>query len=198
MFNAQGDHSLQNVSTHLGLDFRNHSFLIRALTHRSYFNEHPEVVEDNERLEFLGDAVLDFVVASWLYHRFPEMAEGGGRDRSALLGSAFEAIIGALYLDQGINAAKIFIEKFLENTINEIIEDRKDLDPKSQLQEWSQSQGHGAPVYTTVEEIGPDHAKIFVIEVSINGQVYSRGKGNSKQIAAKEAARQTLKELGLL
>lgn len=234
MLDAQGEITLRNFSTRTGLILKDGSLLIRALTHRSYFNEHPEVVEDNERLEFLGDAVLDFVVASWLYHHFPEMAEGdltriraalvgnnqlaefsrnmrvqdvillgkgedegGGRGRNAMLGSTFEAIVGALYIDQGIKAAQLFVEPFLERTIPEILEERKDLDPKSQLQEWSQSQGYGAPVYTLVDEFGPDHAKVFVIEVSINGTTYSRGKGHSKQLAAKEAARYTLEDLGL-
>ena len=234
MIDPQGEESLRNFSTRLGIQFENFSLLIRALTHRSYFNEHPEVIEDNERLEFLGDAVLDFIVASWLYHHFPEMSEGdltrlraalvgnnqladfsrslqvgsvillgkgedegGGRDRSGMLGSAFEAIIGAIYLDQGVQAVQQFIETFLEITIPEILEERKDLDPKSQLQEWSQSQGYGAPVYTTIEEIGPDHDKEFVVMVSINGKILAQGKGHSKQIATKEAARSAKDEMGL-
>lgn len=234
MVDSQGEMSLHDFSLRLGFEFKNISLLFRAMTHRSYFNEHPEVIEDNERLEFLGDAVLDFVVASWLYHHFPEMAEGdltkiraalvgnnqladfsrllgvgdvillgkgedegGGRDRNGMLGSAFEAIVGALYLDQGVLAVQQFIEKFLEVEVPKILEARKDLDPKSQLQEWSQAQGYGAPVYTTVQEIGPDHAKVFVVEASINGRIFSQGKGQSKQIAAKEAARNAIIELGL-
>jgi len=234
MDDPQGDASLHNFSRRLGFEFKNISLLVRAITHRSYFNEHPEVVEDNERLEFLGDAVLDFVVASWLYHHFPEMTEGdltriraalvgnnqlasfsktlgvgevirlgkgedegGGRDRNGMLGSAFEAIIGALFLDQGVQAVQEFVESFLEVEVPEILNQRKDLDPKSQLQEWSQAQGYGAPIYITVEEIGPDHAKVFVVEASINGKILSRGRGQSKQIAAKDAARNAMNALGL-
>jgi ribonuclease III len=234
MLETRGEEDLLNFSARLGFRPNNFSLFFRALTHRSYFNEHPEVIEDNERLEFLGDAVLDFIVASWLYHHFPEMAEGdltriraalvgnnqlaefsraiglhevillgkgeqegGGRLRNALLGSAFEAIVGALYLDQGIPAVQKFMNPLLEKTTLDILEERKDLDPKSQLQEWTQSQGYGAPVYTIVEEIGPDHAKVFIMEVSIKGKVYARGRGHSKQIAAKEAARQTIDILGL-
>lgn len=218
----------------LGIQFKDPSLLVRALTHRSYFNEHPEVMEDNERLEFLGDAVLDFLIASWLYHRFPEMAEGqltrlraalvgneqlakfarqlgvgeamylgkgedegGGRQRSALLGATFEAIVGALYLDQGLEAVQRLVIPFAEQAVIGILSDGKDVDPKSQLQEWAQARGYGAPIYRTVDSYGPDHAKIFVVEVLINHQIYARGEGHSKQVAAKVAARKALEKINL-
>ncbi|MFU8774122.1 MAG: ribonuclease III, partial [Anaerolineales bacterium] len=206
----------------------------RALTHRSYLNEHPETLEDNERLEFLGDAVLDFLVGAWLYNRYPEMPEGyltrlrsaivrteqlarfaqemglgeymrlgrgeregGGREKPALLCATFEAIIGALYLDQGIDRVQEFIAPMLESAAQRILSDQKDKDPKSLLQEWAQSQGHGTPFYRVVSARGPDHEKIFEVEVLINGEKFGQGLGRSKQVATKAAARAALTELGL-
>lgn len=217
-----------------GFTFRNPSLLLRALTHRSYRNEHPEVLEDNERLEFLGDAVLDFLVGAWLYNNYPEMsegqltrlrsalvgnnqlagfaqqinlgeavllgkgeAEGGGRQRTALLGSMFEALIGALYLDQGMDAVQAFFEPFLAREIKHILNGNSDLDAKSFLQEWSQSRGLGTPVYQVVSSRGPDHSKTFEVVVLIGGKVQGKGEGQSKQIAAKNAARNALRQLGL-
>jgi ribonuclease III len=214
--------------------FSNFSLLNRALTHRSYVNEHPEALEDNERLEFLGDAVLDFLVGAWLYNHFPEMAEGGltrmraalvgneqlaqfarqiglgeimrlgrgeddsgGRNRPALLGSTFEAVVGALYLDKGIPAVQQFLEPFLTSASEQILEGRKDQDPKSLLQEWAQSEGYGTPFYHTVLASGPDHDKVFEVEVIIHGKVYGRGSGHSKQAAAKAAARSVLLSLNI-
>jgi ribonuclease III len=231
---AESIEAFQGFSQRLGIPFKDPSLLRRALTHRSYLNEHPDFVEDNERLEFLGDAVLDFLVASWLYHHFPEMAEGnltrlraalvgnaqlaefardlgageamllgkgehdgGGRIRSALLGSIFEAVVGALYLDQGIDAVRSFVEPMLTRTVQQILLDRLDIDPKSQLQEWAQANGLGAPIYRTAAAQGPDHAKVFVVEVLIASQIYARGEGHSKQAAAKAAARQAILNLGL-
>ncbi|RPI20750.1 MAG: ribonuclease III [Chloroflexota bacterium] len=226
--------SPDEVTRHLKGHFSDACLLNRALTHRSYLNEHPEALEDNERLEFLGDAVLDFLVGAWLYNRFPEMAEGsltrlraalvgndqlaefareiglgsvmrlgrgeedsGGRDRTALLGSTFEALVGALYIDRGIPAVQEFAEPLLEAATKQILSDRKDQDPKSLLQEWAQSQGYGAPYYQTVLATGPDHDKVFDVEVLIQGRVYGRGAGHSKQAAAKAAARQVIESLGL-
>jgi ribonuclease-3 len=214
--------------------FLDQSRFNRALTHRSYLNEHPEVLEDNERLEFLGDAVLDFLVGAWLYNRFPEMAEGnltrlraalvgndqlaefaiqidlgefmllgrgedegGGRERPALLGSTFEALIGALYLDRGIPCVHEFIEPFLESACHEIIDGGRDRDPKSLLQEWAQSRGYGTPSYLTISANGPDHDKTFEVDVVIQGVVYGRGIGPSKQAAAKAAARTAINGLGI-
>lgn len=216
----------------LHLPFNNLGLLSRSLTHRSFMNEHKDAVEDNERLEFLGDAVLDFLVGAWLYNRFPEMAEGqltrlraalvgnqeladfarklnvggamrlgrgeaenGGRDRSALLGSTFEAIVGALYLDGGIQPVRAFVEPLLEVAVKEILAARLDHDPKSLLQEWSQAQGYGPPIYRTVSDSGPDHDKYFFVEVVINGNECGRGSGHSKQSAAKAAAQDAINSL---
>ena len=223
---------LQDFAARLGV--KNLSLLKRAMTHRSFYNEHPEVMEDNERLEFLGDAVLDFLVAAWLFHHFPEMPEGdltrlraalvgndqlanfarwlgagdvmllgkgeqagGGRDRSVLLGSTFEAIVAAMFLDQGVVKVRDFVEPLLDRAVKQILASRKDLDPKSQLQEWAQANGLGAPIYRMVEAHGPDHAKIFKVAVVIAQQIFATGEGNSKQVAAKEAARLALDALGL-
>lgn len=238
MMFSGGDFQLEtpmDLSIRLGIQFQDISLLIRALTHRSYINEYSDSLEDNERLEFLGDAVLDFLVGAWLYNRFPEMAEGqltriraalvgnqqlaefarqvnlgaalrlgkgenegGGRNRSALLGSTFEAFIGALFLDQGIMAVRHFVEPMLEDATRQILLARRDYDPKSQLQEWSQSKGFGPPIYHLLSANGPDHNKIFEVEVIIDNNVYGRGEGKSKQAAAKLAARNALDSLELI
>jgi ribonuclease-3 len=219
----------QDFARRLRLSFADPFLLARALTHRSYLNEHPEAVEDNERLEFLGDAVLDFLVGAWLYNRFPEMTEGeltrlrsalvrtenlaqfalqinlgtamrlgrgenesGGREREALLCATFEALVGAIYLDQGIDAVYNFISPMLEQAAGSILSGNKDRDPKSQLQEWAQGRGYGTPQYRTVVAHGPDHAKTFEVEVTIGGRVMARGTGHSKQSAAKDAAANAL------
>jgi ribonuclease-3 len=206
--------------------------LSRALTHRSFLNENPEAIEDNERLEFLGDAVLDFVVGAWLYRHFPEMSEGemtrlraalvrteqlaefatridvgralrlghgeeenGGRSRPAMLCGAFEALVGALYLDADIQAVESFMDPMLRDAVVAIHEGHRDRDPKSLLQEWVQARGNSAPIYTIVAESGPDHDKFFEVEVSVGGQAVARGEGRNKQSASKAAARVALKRL---
>ncbi len=219
-------------STRLNLPFRSYALLSRALTHRSYVNENKEALEDNERLEFLGDAVLDFLVGSWLYNRFPEMKEGqltrlrsslvrteqlaefarqiqlgnalrlgrgesraGGRLRQALLCGAFEALIGALYIEAGLAAVSQFIEPMLVKAARRIVSLQEDKDPKSLLQELVQSKGFLPPVYRTVEEHGPEHEKTFVVEVNLDGKPIGSGVGHSKQAAAKLAAADALKNL---
>jgi ribonuclease-3 len=226
--------ALQDFERRLGLRFSNYLILNRALTHRSYLNEHPEALEDNERLEFLGDAVLDFLVGAWLYNRFPEMREGeltrlrsalvrteqladfairmdfgralrlgrgeglaGGRKRIALLCAVFEAVVGALYLDGGIESVRAFVEPLLEPAAHQIIATHRDQDPKSLLQELIQGQGYNAPIYRTVGTSGPEHMKTFEVEVLVNDQVCGRGIGLSKQAAAKAAAHDALVTLDL-
>ena len=225
----------QDFNQRAGLEFKNLALLTRALTHRSYINENPDALEDNERLEFLGDAVLDFIVGSWLYHHYPEMAEGdltlirtalvrterlaefattldlgnamllgqgeiasGGRTRRALLCGGFEALIGAIYLDRGIDGATIFFEPFILSAIEEILVDGHPRDPKSQLQEWTQARAQEPPEYHTVGEHGPDHEKIFEVVVKVNGNVEGSGSGYSKREASKIAAQQALEKLSLL
>ena len=224
--------SASDLSQRLGLPFKNLTLLTRALTHRSYVNENPDSLEDNERLEFLGDAVLDFVVGAWAYNRFPEMREGeltkirsalvrndqlatfgrhlnlgpalrlgrgefssGGRQRDGLLGSLFEALIGALYLDAGLAAVEAFVHPLLDASQEFVLDEIHD--PKSQLQEWAQAEKMGTPQYVTIGSHGPDHAKVFEVEVRIQGLTYGRGHGSSKQIAARIAAQTALESLGL-
>lgn len=224
----------QNLAERLNLPFKDLLLLSRALTHRSYLNEHPEALEDNERLEFLGDAVLDFVVGAWLYNRFPEMpegdltrmrsalvhteqlaefarkihlgaslrlgkgeAQGGGRSRAALLCDAFEALIGALYLDSGVDAVWTFISPFLNEASEDILLNHKIEDPKSSFQEWVQAQGLPTPQYITRSSSGPDHSKVFEVEVLVAGKVFGIGSGHGKQAATKAAAADALNRLGL-
>jgi len=208
--------------------------LTRALTHRSYVNEHPDIVSDNERLEFLGDAVLDFVVGSWVYNRYPEMAEGeltrmrsalvrteslaefarqlklnqamrlgrgeiqaGGRERDVLLCATFEALVGALYQGKGLEVARNFILPFLEPTAESILLQMQTIDPKSRLQELTQANGWGIPKYVTAQADGPDHARIFDIEVHVNGKCIGKGIGSSKHAAQLLAAQQALENLAM-
>jgi ribonuclease-3 len=225
----------QELAERLDLRINDWLLLSRALTHRSYLNEHPEALEDNERLEFLGDAVLDFIVGAWLYHRFPEMPEGdltrmrsalvhteqlaefaakidlghsmrlgrgetqaGGRSRPALLCDTFEAVVGALYLDGGIPSVNHLIEPLLIEASEDILENNKNEDPKSLFQEWAQSQGYPAPQYVTKNSFGPDHSKVFEVEVILDGKPFGSGSGQSKQSAAKAAAHLALVQLGIL
>jgi ribonuclease-3 len=201
------------------------ALLRRALTHSSYLNENPDALEDNERLEFLGDAVLDFMVGAWLYNRFPEKREGeltrlrsslvrtdqlaefarqidlgramrlgrgesqaGGRKRRALLCAGFEALIGALYLDQGMETVKEFVEPMLAPVANRGPGARRDDDPKSLLQEIVQARGYGPPQYRTISASGPEHQKTFEVETLIDGKAFTQGTGHSKRAAAKAAA----------
>ena len=220
------------LACRLNLPFTDLLLLSRALTHRSYINEHPEALEDNERLEFLGDAVLDFITGAWLYNRYPEMAEGeltrlrsalvrteqlaefareldlgramrlgrgevhaGGRQRDVLLCATFEAVIGALYLQSDVHYVEKFIEPFLLEVTERLLAQADLQDPKSRLQEWSQAQKLGIPRYVTVQTSGPDHERIFEVEVEIAGKVYGRGSGNSKQVAARNAAQNALENI---
>ncbi len=216
----------------LGIPFENKSLLVRSLTHRSYLNESPFIQADNERLEFLGDAVLDLVVAEILYQRFPEQREGpltamraslvrretlaefarkidlgdqillgkgeeesGGRDRDAILHAAFEALVGAIFLDSDLDTVTDFLLLFLDPEIGQLQSGRLHKDAKSRLQEWSQAECGITPRYHTIDSVGPDHAKEFTIEVHIGDRVLGVGKGNSKQRAAQAAAKASLRRI---
>jgi ribonuclease-3 len=231
-FNSRDMESASDLNRRLNLSFLDLSLLTRALTHRSYVNENAGALEDNERLEFLGDAVLDFIVGAWAYNRFPEMPEGdltkirsaivrndqlanfarridlgralrlghgeassGGSDRDGLLGSTFEALIGALYLDAGLGAVEAFVNPILNDVQDYILDEIQD--PKSRLQEWAQAEKIGTPQYVTISSSGPDHAKVFEVEVRIQGVAYGRGHGASKQVAARIAAQTALEALGI-
>ena len=219
----------------LGFVFNDKSLLDRALTHRSYINETSRAVADNERLEFLGDAVIDLLTAEMLYQRFPEQREGaltsmraelvrrpklamfardidlgqhlymgkgeeegGGRDRDGVLCSAFEAVCGAIYLDQGYDGAREFLVRFMKPAIEELHPARPHKDFKSHLQEWAQAEYGETPHYHTVRSEGPDHEKWFTLEVRIRGRVFGAGLGKSKQEAAQAAARDALCTLGVI
>ncbi len=220
----------------LNVYFDDYSLLTRALTHRSYLNEHPDMLfEDNERLEFLGDAVLDFVVGSYLYHHFPEMNEGdltslraalvraetlasfarlwelgrflrlgygeaenGGRERVPILCATFEAVIGAIYLDKGLETARLLIEGLISAEIPHILASDSHKDAKSEFQVWAQARFNVTPRYQVVLVSGPDHARQFTIQVLVGGEVWGEGQGRSKQIAAQAAARAALERVSHL
>ncbi len=212
----------------IGVTFNDLQILITAFTHRSYVNEHRKTVhEHNERLEFLGDAVLELVSTEYLYKRFkdPEGVltnwrsalvrtesisaaatrlnfepllrlsrgekQGTARARAQIMANSYEAVIGALYLDQGYEASKIFIEKSLLVTFDNILETGSWMDPKSHLQEMVQSMENLTPIYKVLSEEGPDHDKAFTVGVFVRGKLKGKGNGPSKQagqIAAAQAA----------
>ena len=227
-----GDHELEallvGLQQELGYRFRDPDLLRRALTHPSYVAEHPyDRVGDNQRLEFLGDSVVDFVAAAWVFRQYPEFDEGrltrlriamvrtetlaqlarqvgipavlrlgygeeemGGRDRDTNLCDAFEAVVGAVYLDGGPVVASRIIEPLLAPVAESTLALSADRDAKSRLQEWSQAELGILPSYRIVDEMGPDHAKTFVAEVLLGDEVLGAGTGTSKQ-AAQQAAAQT-------
>ncbi len=211
--------------------FTNPDLLNLALTHRSWVNEHAHIRESNERLEFLGDAILEFIVSKELYNRFPDKEEGyltalranlvntvnlsqiaqklelgeklflskgeeetGGRTNQSILADTVEAIIGALYIDGGVEKSEDFIYKHLLIEIDQkLTQPLKDA--KSRLQEHVQSQGYLAPKYEVIEEVGPDHNKIFTIEVLVNGSRWGIGNGKNKSEAAQSAAADALSKI---
>ncbi len=222
---------LIEFSEHLGVAFRDFSLLSRALTHRSYLNENPgSVLEDNERLEFLGDAVIDFVVAGYLYHRFPEMDEGeltalraalvraetlaqfaqavdlghylrlglgeeenGGRTRTPLLCATFEAVMGAVYLDQGLETARPLIERTIRPMLEEIRAGQLHKDAKSEFQVWAQARFNKTPRYAVVGSQGPDHDRTFTVRELVGDVSWGEWHGRSKQAAAQAAAAEAMR-----
>ena len=213
-------------SKQLGVSFNNPDLLTEALTHRSYLNEHRDYAgSHNERLEFLGDAVLELAVTDFLFKKFPAKPEGDltayraalvntvslaesaqaidindylllskgeskdtGRARDVILADAFEAIIGAIYLDSGYEAAEAFISKNLYNKIDQVIAKGSYQDAKSRFQEAAQEKDGTTPRYETLSEEGPDHAKLFTVGVFIGTKEIARGEGQSKQEAEQSAA----------
>jgi ribonuclease III len=212
-------------------NFKDPNLYDQALTHRSWINENPDIRESNERLEFLGDAVLEFVVSDELYKRFPEEEEGfltnlranivntlnlsvlasrleisehiflsrgerqaKGSNNPSLMADTVEAIIGAIYLDQGYDASSEFIHTNLLADIEEKLKSPLK-DPKSRLQEKVQAQGLTTPIYEVIAEEGPDHFKKFTVQVSVGKDVMGTGFGRSKNQAQQEAAAQALTKL---
>ena len=219
----------------LKLNFKNKDLLIEAFCHRSYLNENPKFrLSHNERLEFLGDAVLELIVTEYLYKKYPEKNEGEltnwratlvnakilgdlakelgfndflllsrgeqketGKARQYILANTFEALIGAIYLDQGYDVAKNFVKKnLIEKKLPEIIEKGLFKDPKTKFQEEAQERVKITPVYKVLKEWGPDHAKHFVVGVFLGDELIATGEGTSKQEAEEEAAKNALKLKG--
>ncbi len=216
-----------------GFNFNDVELLITAFTHRSYLNEHKKTVkEHNERLEFLGDAVLELVVTEFLYANYDEQEgvltnwrsalvrtesigaaahkygfepflrlsrgerRGTERGRAQILANSFEAVIGAIYLDQGYAAAKAFINKSILSTLDEILSKGSWLDAKSRLQEVVQSEDGITPIYKVISEEGPDHDKLFTVGVYVEGRLLGKGSGPSKQAGQQKAAEAALENHG--
>ncbi|HYH36329.1 MAG TPA: ribonuclease III [Candidatus Saccharimonadales bacterium] len=213
----------------LGVAFNDIDLLVTAFTHRSYLNEHKKTVKlHNERLEFLGDAVLELVVTEYLYKNYKEPEgiltnwrsslvrtesigaaaakygfepllrlsrgekRGTERARAQILANSFEAVVGALYLDQGYEAAQKFITESILSTFADILSSGSWMDPKSHLQELAQSQDIATPVYKVITEEGPDHDKTFTVGVYVNNNLRGQGVGPSKQAAQQKAAEAAL------
>jgi ribonuclease III len=217
--------------------FRNEAFFHLAMTHRSYVNEHPENKQHNERLEFLGDAILNFLSGEFLYKRYTLKPEGelsslrsalvdekqlaqfaswlnlaqllklgkgaeleGGRQNANLLSSAFEALIGAYFLDveSNIDVVRAYVEPLFETVIDNLAIHTPQINYKSRFQEWALAQIGENPKYTILRESGPDHTKVFEVEVYVAGKKYGQGTGRSKQDAGKAAAKNALQILGII
>lgn len=218
----------------LNYKFNDENILNRAFTHSSYSNEKNGEFEDNERLEFLGDAVLEFVSSSYIYKNYPDLKEGemtklraacvcetslakvarqigidklivlgkgeenlGGRNRDSIVSDAFEAVIGAIYIDGGIENARKFILENMEDTIKELSGCFKYLDSKTYLQEVIQEKSREPLKYEVIGESGPAHEKTFEVRVSHNGIALGIGEGKSKKDAQQKAAYNALIKLGI-
>jgi ribonuclease-3 len=225
--------SLSRLETALGLKFKNLSLLRQALVHGSYLNEaHASGLESNERLEFLGDAVLGLIVSHKLYREFPLLDEGdltqlktslirwetlaraaerlslgdylllgrgekltGGQQRPSNLACAFEAIVGAALLDSGLTKARALVLRCLKPELAQVTAGKVTLDSKSRLQQMAQSRWQAMPSYRTVAAEGPDHAKVFTVEVLVDDRALGQGQGRSKKEAENKAAQQALKAI---
>ncbi|MFC1598507.1 ribonuclease III [Patescibacteria group bacterium] len=219
-----------NLEKKLGVSFKNHDLIKQSVVHRSYLNEHPEFeLQHNERLEFLGDAVLELVVTEYLYLNYPNpegeltnwraslvnstmlstvareldvesflyLSKGETQDtnikaRNYILANAMEAIIGAIYLDQGYKVSEIFITDKIISKLPEILEKKLYQDPKSNFQEIAQEKEGVTPTYKVIEESGPDHDKHFIVGVFLRKVLIAKGEGSSKQEAQVNAADEAL------
>lgn len=224
---------LESFQRGIGIEFQHTSFLEQALTHRSYLGSSGgDPALSNERMEFLGDAVLELIVIEYLYRVHPEDREGaltkrkgllvsrkvlassaewmklgdyvllseaeresGGSARSSILADTFEAVVGAIYLDQGLEGARRFVHEKLLVHANRIFQDLSRANFKSQLQEYVQASFKTHPRYRVVTEVGPDHRKLFTVEVSVRGQLLGRGQGYNKKEAQQNAARNAMLRL---
>jgi|SRR3989339_210776 len=227
------DIDISKLEKNIEVEFNNKDLLLQALTHRSYINENPKWhLDHNERLEFLGDAVLELVVTEYLYKNYPnpegEMtnwraslvnanmlaklssefdlndfillsrgeSKDTGRARQYILANAYEAVIGAIYLDSGYESAKGFINKYVLKELADIIENKTYRDAKSLFQERAQEKVGITPTYEVLEEWGPDHARNFKVGVFIEKEMAGQGEGPSKQEAQQVAAEDALKKKG--
>lgn len=228
------DIDLSKLESILGVVFGNKAHALTAVTHRSYLNEHREATQDhNERMEFLGDAVLELVVTDFLFRKYPEKPEGEltavraalvntvslsdaaaklglndfllmskgeakdtGRARQYILANAFEACIGAIYLDKGYDAAAAFIARELFARTEEIVEKRLWQDPKSRFQELAQEQAGITPTYELLGQAGPDHDRVFTVGVFLGREQIGAGEGRSKQEAEQDAAQKAISAKG--
>ena len=234
IYNFMLSSELNKLQKRLGVKFIDESLLKQALVHRSYLNEHPDFnIGHNERLELLGDAVLEIVVTEFLYLNFANTPEGdltnwraslvnakmlyevandlgieeylylsrgeskdkNKKSRQYILADAIEAIIGAMYLDQGIEVAKKFILTNVVSRLNEILKNQSYLDPKSHFQEKAQELKGITPHYQILDETGPDHAKIFTVGLYLGEELVISGMGSSKQEAQVDAAAKGLKKM---
>ncbi|MBN1894140.1 ribonuclease III [bacterium] len=228
----KGSASWDSLFRKIGHRFHDESLLRQALTHRSF--THHNRPSSNERLEFLGDAVLGFIVTDELYRRFPESSEGeltkaksivvsreslahqaramdlgdyillsrgeersGGRLRRSILSNTYEALLGALYLDGGLERVRFVVRRDLMQNIERFFKDRIDQNSKSWLLEYAQGRAMGTPEYRVLHETGPDHEKQFFVEVAIRGRVMGKGMGLSKKTAEKAAALDAIRRMGL-
>lgn len=218
----------------VGITFGDRDVLTMAFVHRSYLNEHPSFrLDHNERLEFLGDAVLELAVTEHLYNNYPNpegeltnwraalvnakalaevaqdigleeylyLSRGEAKDsdskaRHYILANAMEAFIGAIYLDQGMDVSRKFIDRFVISKLPHILEHRLHIDPKSRFQESAQERAAITPSYKVLSEEGPDHAKVFTVGVYLGSELVAEGKGTSKQEAQVAAAESALKVKG--
>jgi ribonuclease-3 len=227
---ANANTPISELESELGVHFNDSSILERAFIHRSYLNEHPKAgLEHNERLEFLGDAVLELVVTDFLYRNYPNPegdltnwrsalvkteslsavakkldldrflklskgeAKGNERSRALIHANSVEAMIGALYLDQGYETAKQFVTDHIISTLDTILAEGTWVDPKSKFQELAQDREGFTPHYRVLEEMGPDHDKVFVVGVYVGDRLCGKGQGSSKQAAQQQAAAVALK-----
>lgn len=209
--------------------FNNPDLYNQVFIHRSYLNESKEKVESNERLEFLGDSILSFVVSSYIYNKYPELKEGeltsmrsvltntetlyilskemglgdqlkmsrgeqasGGKTNKTILANTYEALLGGIFLDSGLEAAREFVSNTILNRIDEFVQNQGMKDAKSRLQEITQEKHKMSPVYKILNEEGPDHAKIYTVGVYLNESLLANGTGKSKQDAEKDAAQNAL------
>jgi len=213
-------------------EFKNEEIKKLVFTHRSYLNENKEVQQSNERLEFLGDSILSFIVSSHIYSQHPDIKEGdltslrsvltntqtlylvadslglgnlltmskgeedgGGRTNKTILANTYEAVVGGLYLDQGIDAARAFITQTILDNANEFVGTQGLKDAKSMLQEYMQEKFKVSPDYKILEEQGPDHDKNYTSGVFLNGELIAKGIGHSKQEAEKDAAQKAMEAM---